>query len=279
MRQGHSRVFFPLSPGEFWADWNRSPDAALFSGSAASLQKQGRKIFALPETVLSLDGLDELRKIDRTERYLEIGSIVTLNKITTLGKIVPEALIHSLKHTATALLRNLTTLGSAICRRSTPEPVVAGLVALDSRYELRTFTQSRWISAAEFSSYSVESALQPKEYLARVRIPLETWDYTLCRDFSAKESGDNGNEFAVFLARIQKDILADVRLIFSGTTILRDKHSELGLMGKNLPLDRKTCETFVHIWQNHLSSIEGRSEFQKAKLLNFIEQAILYFAY
>ncbi|MDR2509749.1 MAG: FAD binding domain-containing protein [Spirochaetaceae bacterium] len=273
------KIFYPASNNELLAEWNRTPDAALFSGSAGWLKNQPGWLFSLPEMIISLDNIEEQRKIDRTERYLEFGSMVTLNKLLTLGKIVPEALVLALKSTATTLLRNLITLGSCICRDATPEPVVAALVALDARYELRTAVQARWITATQFSIQSVEKILKPNEFLSRIRIPLENWDYTLCRDFSAKESGDNGNEFAVFLAHIQKDILVDVRLIFSGTTILRDKNSELTLIGSKLPLDKRTCESFVNVWQNHLGSIDGRSDFQKAKLLNFLEQAILYFAY
>lgn len=260
-------------------EWNRRPKAVLFSGSAAWLKKQEGRLFTLPESIIALDRIEELRKIDRTERYLEIGAMVTLNKLLTLGKIVPEALTLSLKNTATRLLRNLTTVGSCVCRHWTPDPFVASLVALDSRYELRSATAGRWISAAQFSSTPLEEVLFPNEFLARVRVPLENWDYTHCQDFSAKESGDNGNEFAVFLARIQKDILTDVRLIFSGATILRHRGSEISLSGSRLPLDKRAYDNFMSVWRDHLDSIEDRSEFQKAKLINFIEQALLYFAY
>ncbi|GMO22188.1 MAG: hypothetical protein Pg6A_09470 [Termitinemataceae bacterium] len=279
MQSKHSRVFYPASSNELLAELGRHPEASLFSGSAAWLQKQTGRLFSLPESIITMHGIDELRKIDRTERYLEIGSMVTLNKLLNLGKIVPEALVLSLKKTATHFLRNLTTVGSCVCRRWTPEPFVASLVALDSRYELRSAGFNRWISASQFCSKAIEEIMNQNEFLSRIRVPLEDWDYTLCRDFSAKESGDNCNEFAVFLARIQKDILTDVRLIFSGATILRDRSFELSISGSRLPLDKRVLENFLTIWRNHLSSIENRSEFQKEKLLNFIEQALLYFAY
>lgn len=274
-----SRVFFPGTMGELWADWNRNNEAELYAGSAGRLQRQTGRQFELPPVLIVADSVAELRKIDRTERFIEIGSMVTLNRILNLGKILPESLALALKSTATPLLRNVTTIGGIVCRNSTPEPLVASLVALDSRYELRTFTQTRRVPASQFAALTPSKMLAPMECLTCVRIPLESWDYTLCRDFSAKESGDNGNEFAVFLARIQKDILADVRVIFSGTTILRDRYGELALAGSRLPLDKRVCDNFVRLWREQLAADEGRSEFQKAKLLNFIEQAILYFAY
>jgi CO/xanthine dehydrogenase FAD-binding subunit len=277
MPESFTQVFRPSSINELMTNWQRNPDAILFSGGTSWLQKQTDSLFSLPKDIILLHGIEELCRIDRTERYLEIGSMVTLSRIAQLSKI--EALSFSLKSTATYLMRNITTLGSCICRRSTPEPVVASMAALDARYELRTATQSRWVSASHFSTDSGKNTLQKQECLIRIRIPLENWDYTLCRDFSAKESGDDGNEFAVFLARIQKDILSDIRVVFSGITILRDKNSEISLIGKKLPLDKKTTDNFVQMWKNHLSSMEGRSDFQKAKLLNFVDSAIHYFAY
>ncbi|MDR3302500.1 MAG: FAD binding domain-containing protein [Spirochaetaceae bacterium] len=274
----NKQIFYPASITELMNAWERNPDAVLFSGGASWLQKQTDELFFFPDTLISLYNIAELRRIDRTERYLEIGSMVSLSRIVRLGKIVPEALALSLKSTLSVLLRNFTTIGSCICRRSTPEPVIAGLTALDARYELRSATSSRWVSASQFAAASGD-VLSTKECLTRLRIPLETWNYTHCRDFSAKESGDRGNEFAVFLARIQKNILSEVRVIFSGATILRDRDSELTLINNKLPLDKKTIANFIELWKEYLDTNENRSDFQKAKLLNFIDSAIHYFAY
>jgi CO/xanthine dehydrogenase FAD-binding subunit len=265
---------------ELFSEWDKIPEATPFAGTVDWLQNQTDRLFLLPKTILSLESIAELRHVTRTERYLEIGSMVTLTRIVRLGKILPEALTSALKSTVTFLLRNPTTIGSCIYRRSTPEPVIASLVALDAKYELRTAGGSRWVSASQFSAASEkENVLQPKECLTRIRIPLDLWNYTLCRDFSAKESGDNGNEFAVFLSRMQKNILSEVRVIFSGASILRYRNSELELAGKKLPLDKKTISTFLEIWKTRLEEIDNRSDFQKAKLLNFVDSAIHYFAY
>jgi CO/xanthine dehydrogenase FAD-binding subunit len=265
---------------ELFNEWEKNPEAALFPGNVTWLQNQTDRLFLFPKTLLSLEGIAELRHVSRTERYLEIGSMVTLTRIVRLGKILPEALSRALSSTMTFLLRSPASIESCICRRSTPEPVIASLVALDAKYELRTQAGSRWVSASQFSaSADKEPVLRQRECLTRIRIPLELWNYTLCRDFSAKESGDNGNEFAVFLARMKKDILTEVRVIFSGASILRYRSSELELAGKKLPLDKKTIGIFLDIWKICLEKVDNRSDFQKAKLLNFVDSAIHYFAY
>jgi CO/xanthine dehydrogenase FAD-binding subunit len=274
-----AKILYPASLTELFSQWETNKEAILFAQGSSWLQQQTDRLFLLPETLIVLDGIEELKKINRTERYIEIGAMVTLNRLARLGKIVPEAVLLALKSTATLLLRNHTTVGSCVCKRSTPEPVIASFVALDAKYELRTAQGSRWVSATQFSGENGKSILAGKECFTRIRIPLEIWDYTHCRDFSAKESGDNGNEFAVFLARIQKDILSEVRVIFSGQTILRDREAEITLVGTKLPLDKKNITTFIELWKKYLEGNETRSAFQKAKLLNFIDSAIRYFAY
>jgi CO/xanthine dehydrogenase FAD-binding subunit len=272
-----AKILYPATVAELFSEWDANKDALLFSQGATSPQKHADGSFLLTGTLIVPDGIAELKKINRTERYIEMGSMVTLNRLARLGKIVPEAVLLALRSTATFLLRNPTTIGSCVCKQSTPDPVIASFVALDAKYEFRTAQGSRWINASQFSAQG--SVIAPKECFTRIRIPLEIWDYTYCRDFSAKESGDNGNEFAVFLARIQKNILSEVRVIFSGQTILRDRESEITLVGNKLPLDKKTAAAFLDLWKKYLEENESRSAFQNAKLLNFIDSAIRYFAY
>jgi CO/xanthine dehydrogenase FAD-binding subunit len=275
-------IFYPTTCAELFQVMDKNAGAMLFSEGSHALVKQTSARFALPPVLVALCDIGELQRIDRTERYLEIGAAVTLNRIAGLGRVLPEALATAIGMTDSYLARNMLTLGGVICRRSAPAPVVAGLVALDARYEFRSGAGSEWVSAIRFSGeYHTDRGDAPhlNRCLARVRVPLETWDYTLCCDFSAKESGDTGVEFAVFLARMRKDILTELRLIFTGASIVRDRESELTLIGKRLPLDRKTIAVFIDSWSERLETITNRSPFQKSTLLNFVSSAIRYFAY
>jgi CO/xanthine dehydrogenase FAD-binding subunit len=149
------------------------------------------------------------------------------------------------------------------------------MVALDARYELRSSQGSRWISASRFSSFDGPLAFNPQELLTRIRIPLEHWNYSIYKKFSASYLAGSAGGVVVFLVRVEKNILTDIRMVFAERTILRDKNSETFLAGKKLPLEKKDVLHYIELWESYLSAIELSGELPRLKLLNFIESSIL----
>ncbi|GHV79135.1 FAD-binding protein [Spirochaetia bacterium] len=279
MADPHNQVFFPSALPELFTAWNRFPDAVPFAGGTGLLRNQGKHILTLPQNILSLERLEELHRISRTERYLEIGAMVTISEILRLGKTVPEALTQSLSRIAGPQMRNLITIGGNICNPLRRLDAAAPLIALDARYELRTAAETRWVSASRFSALPGPLALKPLELLTRIRIPLEEWQYSLYKKFRGGETVDSSIDEsgggAVFMARIQKNILTDLRIVFAGQSVLRDKNSETSLAGKHLPLDRREAEHFSELWKTFLSAVENPGFMLRSKLYNFVESCIL----
>jgi CO/xanthine dehydrogenase FAD-binding subunit len=268
--------FYPSNIQEFFGAVNRFGTGDIFSSEAGQIIEQHGRTLTLPKTVVSMDRLTEMHGINRTERYMEIGSMVNINQIFRLGKIVPEALRWTLDSLYSRFLRKTLNLGSAICHTSGFEPLAAPLAALDARCELRTSAQSRWISATRLVGPGKASVFQAQEILYRVRIPLEQWDFTLCRCFEAVNEDKTGNGVIVFLARVQNDILSDVRVVYSGAGILRDRNCETSLIGKKLPLARKDAAAFTSLWKNRVD--ENHPPFLRSRILSFIEKTIMHFA-
>jgi CO/xanthine dehydrogenase FAD-binding subunit len=270
-----NQVFFPGTFQELFTVWNRFPDAVPFAGGAGLIRGQGKQSLALPPNILSLDKLEDLRRITRTERYLEIGAMVRLNEIIRLGKIVPEVLIQCLETIAGPQIRNIATIGGNICcpsrRLDTPVP----LVALDAHFELRNGQNSRWISASRFCSVPGPPAINPQELLTRIRIPLDQWNYSIFRKFKGTGLEDSGGGI-VFIMKNQKNILTDIRIVFGAEHILRDKNSEAILIGKQLPLNHKQADDFVEQWRSFLAALEQPGPLIRAEILNFIESQIFF---
>ncbi|MDR0289899.1 MAG: FAD binding domain-containing protein, partial [Treponema sp.] len=78
-------VFFPSGYTELFAAWSRYPKAVPYAGGTALIREQGRQALGLPSVILSLERLQEMHRISRTERYLEIGSMAKLSQIINLG--------------------------------------------------------------------------------------------------------------------------------------------------------------------------------------------------
>lgn len=264
-----NQVFFPSAFQELFSAWGRFPGAVPYAGGTGLIRGQGRQALELPPVILSLDKLEDLQRISRSERYLEIGAMVKLSQIIRLGKIVPEALSRCLENIAGAQLRNIATIGGNICYPAERLDASAALTALDAQYELRSAQSSRWISASRFSSLPGPTALNPQELLTRVRVPLDRWNYSVYKKFSGDRLGSGG--VVVFLVKTQKNALTDIRVVYKTATILRDKNSEAILVGKQLPLSRRVAAEFVENWEAFLSGIQNLDELSQKELLNFIE--------
>jgi CO/xanthine dehydrogenase FAD-binding subunit len=272
-----NQVFFPATFQELFTAWGKFPDAVPFAGGTGIIRGQGKQMLELPRNILSLDKLADLRRITRTERYLEIGAMVRLNEIIRLGKIVPEALTQCLESISGPQVRNLATIGGNICYPLRRLDTSAPLVALDAHFELRSAQNSRWISASRFSSLPGPLSLNPQELLTRIRIPLEQWNYTVFQKFRSPGPGDFGGNM-VFIMKTQKSVLTDIRVVFGGEIILRDKNSEAIIIGKQLPLNHRDAEEFVEHWKTYLSALETPGPIIRGELFNFIESTVSFIA-
>ncbi|GHU67794.1 FAD-binding protein [Spirochaetia bacterium] len=284
-----NQVFFPESFQELFGFWNRFPDAIPYAGGTDLIRSQGKRAPVLPRNILCLEKMQDLKHITRTERYLEIGAMVGLNEIINLGKIVPPILSQTLHGIAGPAIRNTATIGGNICHKEKRLDASAPMIALDAHYELRTSSAARWISASRFSSLPGDPALSPEELLTRIRIPLEQWNYSVYRKFKSPGSNESGGVIVLILKN-QKDILTDLRIVYSGNLILQDRNSETRLIGKQLPLDRKEALSFLESWKQYLEAMQEVAAGQKnalskpqidllkVQITNFIENAILEIA-
>jgi CO/xanthine dehydrogenase FAD-binding subunit len=267
-----NQVFSPSSFHELFSAWNRFPAAVLFAGGTDFTWKQGKSVLKLHPIIMSLDNLQELHRITRTEHYIEIGSMAKLNKIIWLGKVVPDILRICLENIGGVQLRNIATIGGNICCTSRLLDVSTALTALDAQYELRNAHSSRWLSASRFHSKEEHSVLENQELLTRIRLPLHQWDYSVYKKFFPEDFFNS--EALVFMANAHKSVLSDIRVVYKADSIIRNKNGEDILNGKYLPISRRTADDFIENWVEFLRDKRDISEFTKNALLAGIEENV-----
>ncbi|MDR0313253.1 MAG: FAD binding domain-containing protein [Treponema sp.] len=282
------QVLFPASFQELFALWNRFPSAEPYAGGTGFGRSLDQRLMVLPTDTISLEKIEELKRITRTERYIEIGAMVKLNEIINLGKIVPEILIRTLEGIAGVHVRNSATIGGNLCEKTRRLDAAAAMAALDAHFELRSAASARWISASRFSATN-PPALAHQELLTRIRIPLEQWNYSLYQKFKSAGSNESG-EVIIFIMKNQKSTLTDLRVVYSGNLLLQNREIEAPLIGKRLPLDRKEALSFLDNWKHFLESLETdaslkvisimnterkKNDLLKVQILNFLENALL----
>jgi len=264
-------AFYPTTYSELFSAWNRYPKAVPYAGGTALIREQGRRLLELPSIILSLEKLEEMRRISRSERYMEIGAMAKLSRIIGFGKIVPATLRYCLENIAGPQLRNMATIGGNLCFSGGCLDSSAALMALDAQYELRSAQSSRWIAASRFLSAPGQTVLKPQELLTRIRVPLEDWNYSIYKKFAGQ--GDQ-SKVVVFLARTQKNVLSDIRIVCKIDAPLRNKESESLLVGKHLPLGHRIAADFIESWKAFLSGVPNMDDLSRQEMVNVIEMNI-----
>jgi CO/xanthine dehydrogenase FAD-binding subunit len=118
-------------------------------------------------------------------------------------------------------------------------------------------------------------SLEPRELLTRIRVPLEMWNYSIYRKFYPWDLEGEQGGVLIFLARNQKEILTDVRIVFVGETLFRDKNSESFLAGRGLPLERKDAIHYSELWETYFQGLGKPGPLLRSKLINSIRSGLL----
>jgi CO/xanthine dehydrogenase FAD-binding subunit len=242
------RVFRPKSLGGTLRLYTRNPGALLYAGGteiARQAQRGSGRPLDLPQKVIYLGNVQELNRISRGQRYLDIGSVLDLSRILSIGRnVLPPVLFETLSVIATTGVRNLATLGGNIAQRACRGDCLPALSVIDTQLELRTAGSTRWVGVGEFFDRRNLPDLRPGEILTRIRVPLEEWDFAVTRKV------DGGMGFATSLsfagvARFPKGRIEALHFCVGGLKdpVFRMAALEERLKNTNLPMPAKLIDT------------------------------------
>ena len=168
---------------------------------------------AQPAWVIDLRRLNDLKKMTRSAGHLVIGALCThydLESSPLVGKVCP-----LLQKAAAAIgdvqVRNRGTIGGSLAHGDPAADYPAAILALDAEIRALSDGKSRLISASDFFVDMLTTALQPREILTRIRVPVIRRAGTAYLKMPQKASG-----FAVVgaaaLVRVRNGKFTDVRL-------------------------------------------------------------------
>ena len=242
-------IYSPSSLQDLLRIYNLNKDAVIYAGGTRSLLHNERDLLTMKGSVINIMGIEDLKKVSRTDRYLELGATVTISRILELGKSrIPEALYTALKQLAPPQIRNMATIGGNICVIENKMDLFPVLHIHDAQIELRKQKDTRatrrllkgdskWIPASRFINNNGKLNISPGEILTRIRIPNDNWPYQTYTKIGGKSSP------LIFsgLANVDKYIISEFRICFSTAKekIIRNRDIEADLIGRRLPLSRK----------------------------------------
>lgn len=205
----------------------------LEANSEVRVYGSGTGSFSGRGTMLFTRNIEELKTLDRRERYIDIGSAVSLADIHFIGsRRLPAVFYEALQSISSPFIRNIATIGGNICMKR-PGTLFAPLLALDAQLEFKTRRDIITLPVSKFS------AVIEKSLLTKIRLPIDEWDaqffYRLRPEHLLRETSAG---FA-FLATTPKNIISEIRIAFSGRSSFRCWELENHLSGMKLPLSPK----------------------------------------
>lgn len=241
-------VHMPETLSELLQLYRRKPLAAIYAGGTDLLKGVTKAEFVLPAEVISIQEIEELQRVSRTERYLEIGAAATVARILQVGSnILPAAFHQALHHVGPPGLYSLATLGGNICSIEQVFSITPLLSIMDVRYEVRRQGHSRWVPASRFRDSHGTPVLLEGEIVTKVRIPLENWSLQLFRQLGTIHLRSTSPLVFCALAKTAKAVLDDFRLTFCGhrPALFRNRELEADLAGRKLPLPPREIHAFL----------------------------------
>jgi CO/xanthine dehydrogenase FAD-binding subunit len=238
-----SDLHFPKDLAEALDTMAAKPGILVLAGCSGVLREQGGRGLSLPDNVLYVRDLPELRRAGLSERFLEIGAAVTLSELLELGEAaLPPLLAEAARKVGTPAIRNLATIGGNLAERERFMDTWPALACLDALAELRDKGGSTWMNVNRLVGEDKRPAFPEGALLTRLRVPIVKWDAWALKKVGSPDYPSPDTAVFAFAAKVEKGILSDIRVIFAGEIALRSHSLEASLIGTALPLSRKETD-------------------------------------
>jgi CO/xanthine dehydrogenase FAD-binding subunit len=129
---------------------------------------------ARPDTLVDLNGIDELAYVRKSDGTLRIGALTrqaTLQR-SSVAERGWSLLTRAVAHVAHPAIRNRGTVGGSVAHADPAAELPVALTALDARFHVRSAQRgTRTIAAPDFFRAPLMTAIEPDELLVEIEVP------------------------------------------------------------------------------------------------------------
>lgn len=150
-------------------------EEARFVAGGHSLLPMMKLRLANPEYLIDINDLEELFFITEADSEIRIGAMTRHRELLDSELLAEHFPIFrdAERVIADPVVRNRGTLGGSLCQADPSEDLSAVCTTLDARCVIRSSTQEREVSMADFHVGPYETAVGGDEMLTEIRIPLK----------------------------------------------------------------------------------------------------------
>lgn len=167
-------------------------NARILAGGT-DLVNELKKGFRVPEALIDIKGLDELRKIELTGGRLEIGALVTFSEILNSKAVAENAyiLFEAAGLVASNGVRNRATMVGNICSAVACMDSAAPLLVHDATVHLVSSEGARVIPIQNWFVDNRKTAIAPSELVTKVSLSLPGVKYAGAYQKMMRYSGED----------------------------------------------------------------------------------------
>ena len=149
------------------------PEARILAGGHSLIPMMKLRL-AQPETLIDINGLDELCYLKVTDGELRIGALTRHAQLLDAAVAGEHfAILHDAERViADPIVRNWGTVGGSLCQADPSEDLSAAFAALKATMVIQSPAGSRTVSAREFHTGPYETVVAPNELLTEIRIAI-----------------------------------------------------------------------------------------------------------
>ena len=187
---------------------------------------------------------------------------------------IPDVLYEAVRTIGNPGIRSIATLGGNIAAKGQRLSAFAPLLALDTQLEIRTAFDAFWIPMSRYFSNTGREQHKNAEFISRIRIPTESWDISNYTRISRSGIVTGTTAGFAFLAKSQKNLLADIRIAYAGKFFFRKREFENLMIGRSLPLSEKDIIVLMDKAELFFDKTLYPPSYERKCLFNLLEESL-----
>ncbi len=239
-------VFNPETIFEALDIYQRYPRSILWAGGTTLMSQLREYPSHDNKDILYLGGVSELSRITRTERYIETGPMVSIQRLLNVGQhILHPVLADACRRLGPSIIRNQATIGGNLCHPNLRLNLATALMILETQVEIKdsrsTKSSTRWVPIHRLYKRDGSLGLLHGEIITRIRVFFEEANFQRFRVIGDPFCSPKlAVIFAVF-AKYEKSTISEFRFSLSlpAIDIFRSKDIEASITSRDLPLSSK----------------------------------------
>ena len=158
-----------------------------------------------------------------------------------------------------------------MCAKKQKHTLWAPLLALNSLVEIKTPTETKMIPISKFD------VNQEKFILTKIRVPLNEFEVEQFRKIGPSKSISPLSASYVFLVDTQRDIIANIKIVYAGKVVFHSPELENKIVGSRLPLSEKLLDTLIEDAKEIFKKKEaqtGTPKILRSQFLNLLRNSL-----